>query len=158
MDAAQGQNLRGASTITQQVTKNFLLSNERSVDRKIRELILSARVERSLSKQRILELYLNEIFLGQNSYGVTAAARVYFAKALEDLTLEEAAYLAALPKAPSTYHPVRRKERAIARRNFVLREMRQNGFATAEQVRIARATDLITVQSSDDLERLTRPR
>ena len=157
LDAAQGQNLRGASTITQQVTKNFLLSNERSVDRKIRELILSARVERSLSKQRILELYLNEIFLGQNSYGVTAAARVYFAKALEDLTLEEAAYLAALPKAPSTYHPVRRKERAIARRNFVLREMRQNGFATEEQVRIARATDLITVQSSDDLERLTRP-
>ncbi|MEM9779056.1 MAG: penicillin-binding transpeptidase domain-containing protein, partial [Pseudomonadota bacterium] len=93
--------------------------------------------------------YLNEIFLGQNSYGVTAAAQTYFAKTLEELTTEEVAYLAAIPKAPSRYHPVREKERALDRRNFVLREMRENNFITVEQYQAARESDLITVQSGD---------
>ena len=119
-DAAQGDRLRGASTITQQVMKNFLLTGDRSGERKIKEIILATRLESTLSKDEILELYLNEIFLGQNSYGVTAAAQVYFAKSLEELTLAEIAYLAALPQAPSVLHPVREKPRALARRNYVI--------------------------------------
>jgi penicillin-binding protein 1A len=102
IDAAQGGRLRGASTITQQVMKNFLLDGDRSAERKIKEIILASRLEETLSKDKILELYLNEIFLGQNSFGVAAAAQTYFNKTLEDLTPEEAAYLAVLPKAPST--------------------------------------------------------
>ncbi len=146
---SRGQNLRGASTITQQVMKNFLLGGERSVERKIKEIILSARIEETLSKEDILELYLNEIFLGQNSFGVAAAAQTYFNKPLEELTVQEAAYLAVLPKAPSTYHPVRNLERAVDRRNFVLREMAENGYITADQFEVARASQLITVQSGD---------
>jgi membrane carboxypeptidase/penicillin-binding protein len=96
LDAAQGARLRGASTITQQVTKNFLLSGDRSAERKVKEIILAARLENTLSKEKILELYLNEIFLGQNSYGVTAAAETYFGKPLEDLTVAEVAYLPCL--------------------------------------------------------------
>jgi len=97
----------GASTITQQVAKNFLLTNEVSYERKIKEAILSFRIERAFSKEHILELYLNEIYLGSGSYGVAAAALRYFDKSLDELNIEEAAYLAALPKAPSNYHPVR---------------------------------------------------
>ena len=144
-DVMRGGRLRGASTITQQVLKNFLLSNERSVNRKIKEIVLAARVEHTLSKDRILELYLNEIFLGQNSFGVTAAAKTYFDKQLEQLTVEEAAYLAALPKAPSTYHPVRQKDRAVARRNFVIQEMIENGYIDQSVGRIAKAAELKTV-------------
>lgn len=103
----RGRDVRGASTITQQVMKNFLLSSDRNVERKIKEIILAARIEKTLNKEQILELYLNEIFLGQNSYGVAAAAQTYFNKSLEELAVEEAAYLAVLPKAPSRYHPVR---------------------------------------------------
>jgi penicillin-binding protein 1A len=150
-EAARGGNLRGASTITQQVMKNFLLTGERSGERKVKEIILATRLESTLSKDKILELYLNEIFLGQNSYGVTAAAQVYFAKSLEELTLAEIAYLAALPQAPSVLHPVRGKERAIARRNYVLGQMRENGYITAEAARAAQAEDLRTVQSGDIL-------
>ncbi|GHA41252.1 penicillin-binding protein 1A [Amylibacter ulvae] len=158
IDAATGGTLRGASTITQQVTKNFLLTNDRSAERKIKELILSARIEGSLSKDRILELYLNEIFLGQNSYGVTAAAETYFGKTLEQLNLQEVAYLASLPKAPSNYHPVRQKERALNRRNFVLREMAENGYATEEEAKLARASDLETVQGGHmETARSSRP-
>jgi penicillin-binding protein 1A len=124
----RGQSVRGASTITQQVMKNFLLDGSRTIERKVREIILAARIEGSLSKERILELYLNEIFLGQNSYGVAAAAQTYFNAPLEDLTLEQAAYLAALPQAPSNFHPVRDYDRAISRRNYVLREMYENGY------------------------------
>ncbi|MEO0991232.1 MAG: transglycosylase domain-containing protein, partial [Pseudomonadota bacterium] len=105
LDAARGGRLRGASTITQQVMKNFLLSGDRSAERKIKELILAVRLEQTLDKEDILSLYLNEIFLGQNSYGVAAAAQSYFNKTLEDLTPAEAAYLASLPKAPSNRHP-----------------------------------------------------
>ena len=149
VDAARGGKLRGASTITQQVMKNFLLSGERSFDRKIKEIILAARLERTLSKDQILELYLNEIFLGQNSYGVVAAAQTYFNKTLEELTPGEAAYLAALPKAPSNYHPVREVSRAIGRRNFVLREMEENGYIS-EAVRAAESgAELRTVLNGD---------
>ena len=149
MSMAQGGSLRGASTITQQVMKNFLLSSDRSAERKIKELILAARVEQALSKDQILELYMNEIYLGQNSYGVAAAAQTYFNKELAQLTPEEAAYLAALPKAPSTYHPVHDHDRAVERRNFVLREMRENGYLDNASYEVAVAAPLKSVQNGD---------
>jgi len=149
IDAAAGKRLRGASTITQQVMKNFLLDGSRSAERKIKEIILASRLEKTLSKDKILELYLNEIFLGQNSYGVTAAAQTYFDKPLEQLTPSEAAYLAVLPKAPSKYHPVRQKQRAVDRRNYVLNQMDQNGYITHDIAVAAMASDLKTVQSGD---------
>ncbi|WP_116082521.1 penicillin-binding protein 1A [Tropicimonas sp. IMCC34011] len=151
VDAAQGGRLRGASTITQQVMKNFLLSGDRSVERKIKELILASRVEEALPKDKILELYLNEIYLGVNSYGVAAAAQSYFNKDLDELSPGEAAYLAALPKAPSNLHPVRDYDAAVARRNFVLREMLENGYISNEAYEAAKNAPLQTVQS-DDLE------
>ncbi len=147
--AAKGKRLRGASTITQQVMKNFLLDGSRSIERKIKEIILATRLEKTLSKDKILELYLNEIFLGQNSYGVTAAAQTYFDKPLEALSPEEAAYLAVLPKAPSKYHPVRQMKRAIERRNYVLREMEQNGYLTPQVAEAAMKAPLKTVQNGD---------
>jgi penicillin-binding protein 1A len=147
--ASRGQNVRGASTITQQVMKNFLLSGDRTGERKVKELILATRVEGTLTKDQILELYLNEIFLGQNSYGVTAAAQTYFNKTLDDLDLHEAAFLAALPQAPSTYHPVRNRERVVQRRNYVLGEMLRNGHITRAEHDAAREQPLLTVQSGD---------
>ncbi|MBC7156866.1 MAG: transglycosylase domain-containing protein, partial [Rhodobacteraceae bacterium] len=144
---SRGQNVRGASTITQQVMKNFLLSGDRTGERKIKELILATRIERTLDKDSILELYLNEIFLGQNSYGVAAAAQTYFNKTLGELSVAEAAFLAALPQAPSNYHPVRAKERVTARRNFVIAEMWENGFIDAATRDEARAAPLLTVQN-----------
>ncbi len=148
VDAVQsrGRDVRGASTITQQVMKNFLLDGSRTVERKVREIILAARIELALSKDRILELYLNEIFLGQNSYGVAAAAQTYFNANLEDLTLEQVAYLAALPQAPSNFHPVRDYDRAISRRDYVLREMFENGYITRDAMEAAIALPLETVQ------------
>lgn len=155
---SRGQDVRGASTITQQVMKNFLLDGSRTVERKVREIILAARIERTLSKDRILELYLNEIFLGQNSYGVTAAAQTYFNATLEDLSLAQVAYLAALPQAPSRFHPVADYERAINRRNYVLREMYENGYVTLDEMEEAQATELETVQGGHiEAYRLTRP-
>ena len=145
-DAVRGDRLRGASTITQQVMKNFLLSGDRSVERKIRELILASKIEKTLSKDKILELYLNEIFLGQNSYGIVAASQTYFNKMLSELSVAEAAYLAALPKAPSTYHPVKYNSRAIERRNFVLKEMFENGFVSLQEYQKALLDPLNTVQ------------
>jgi penicillin-binding protein 1A len=142
----RGESVRGASTITQQVMKNFLLDGSRTIERKVREIILAARIEGTLPKARILELYLNEIFLGQNSYGVAAAAQTYFNAPLEDLTLEQAAYLAALPQAPSNFHPVRDYDRAIGRRNYVLREMYENGYISREEMERASAAPLETVQ------------
>jgi len=142
----RGQSVRGASTITQQVMKNFLLDGSRTIERKVREIILAARIEGTLSKEHILELYLNEIFLGQNSYGVAAAAQTYFNAPLEDLTLEQAAYLAALPQAPSNFHPVRDYDRAISRRNYVLREMYENGYIGEAEWARATAAPLETVQ------------
>lgn len=145
----RGESVRGASTITQQVMKNFLLDGSRSYERKIKEIILAVRLEGTLSKEDILGLYLNEIFLGQNAYGVTAAARTYFAKSLEELTPAEAAYLAILPKAPSTYHPVRQRERALGRRAFVLKEMHENGFIDRDTYESAKVEPLVTVQGGE---------
>ena len=136
----------GASTITQQVAKNLLLTNEVSYTRKIRELFLARRIESVLTKEQILELYLNQIFLGRNAYGVQAAARAYFGKDVDELTVAEAAYLAVLPKAPSNYDPVRRPERALERRNWVLGEMRRNDLITEAQYREALAQPLGTVR------------
>ena len=140
----------GASTITQQVAKNLLLNNEVTYTRKIRELFLARRMESVLEKEQILELYLNQIFLGRNAYGVQAASRAYFNKDVDDLTISEAAYLAVLPKAPSNYDPIRRGERALTRRNWVLGEMLRNGFITAAQHSEAVAQPLGTVRSSAD--------
>ena len=144
-----GKNLRGASTITQQVMKNFLLSGDRTGERKIKELILATRIEKTLSKDKILELYLNEIFLGQNSYGVAAAAQTYFNKTLSDLTPAEAAVLAAMPQAPSEYHPVRAKARVTQRRDYVLREMMQNGYIDQATLEAETAKPLLSVQNGD---------
>ncbi|MGP6086237.1 penicillin-binding protein 1A [Antarctobacter jejuensis] len=144
-----GRDLRGASTITQQVMKNFLLSGDRKAERKIKEIILASRVEGALSKEKILELYLNEIFLGQNAYGVTAAAQVYFNKTLAELAPHEAATLASLPKAPSDFHPVRRKERLLERRNFVLEEMYENGYIDKATYETEVALPLRSVQNGD---------
>jgi penicillin-binding protein 1A len=146
---SRGKNVRGASTIPQQVAKNFLLSGDRTAERKIKELILSTRLVQALPKDKILELYLNEIDLGFQSFGVASAAQTYFNKTLSELTPEEAAYLAALPKAPYSYHPVKQKEAAIARRNYVLGEMFQNGYLTKEQYDSAVAAPLKTVQNGD---------
>ena len=145
----RGERVRGASTITQQVMKNFLLSGDRRIERKIKEIILATRIEETLSKEEILELYLNEIFLGQNSYGVAAAAQTYFNKSLGELAPHEAAFLASMPKAPSDYHPVRNKERLQARRDFVLGEMKQNGYLTAAVYEKEMAEPLRSVQNGD---------
>jgi penicillin-binding protein 1A len=136
--------VQGASTITQQVAKNMLLSSERTFDRKLREAILAIRIERAFPKEKILELYLNEIFLGVNAYGVAAAGLTYFSKELKDLTIEEAAYLAALPKGPNNYHPIRRTQQATDRRNWIIGEMASNGFITKEQAEEAKGK-LLTV-------------
>jgi len=145
----RGKDVRGASTITQQVMKNFLLSGDRRAERKVKEIILAARLEETLPKEKILELYLNEIFLGQNSYGVAAASQTYFNKTLGELAPHEAAFLASLPKAPSDYHPVRQKERLLSRRNFVLREMKENGYITAAAYDTEVAQPLRSVQNGD---------
>ena len=134
----------GASTITQQVAKNFLLTNEVSYERKIKEAILAFRIEQAFTKDTILELYLNEIYLGFGSYGVAAAALNYFNKSLDDLSVAEAAYLAALPKAPNNYHPVRRYEAAVARRDWVIGRMLEDGKIDASQAEAARAELLVT--------------
>lgn len=126
-NAGSGRRPVGASTITQQVAKNFLVGNETSYARKIREALISFRIEEAFSKDEILELYLNQIFLGQRAYGVGAAALTYFNKTLDELTIAEAAYLAVLPKAPNSYHPVRNREAAIERRNYVLGRMLEDG-------------------------------
>jgi penicillin-binding protein 1A len=146
---SRGENVRGASTITQQVMKNFLLSSDRSAERKIKELILASRVEEALSKDRILELYLNEIYLGQNSYGVAAAAQTYFNKTLSQLSPGEAAYLAALPKKPAALHPVRDYETAVLRRNYALRRMFEDGRIDQATLEAEQAAPLKTVQNGD---------
>ena len=120
--------LQGASTITQQVAKNFLLTSEISIKRKIKEAILAFRIERAYSKERIMELYLNQIYLGEGTYGIAAASLEYFDKAVNDLNYEEAALLAALPKAPNKYNPFKSIERAKTRRNFVLKNLYDNSY------------------------------
>jgi penicillin-binding protein 1A len=141
-----GRREQGASTITQQVAKNFLLGNERTYERKIREALLAFRIEAAYSKDKILELYLNEIFLGLSNYGIAAASLNYYGKSVHELQLHEAAYLAALPKAPNNYHPYRQTQDAINRRNWVLDRMVENGHTTREDANMAKAMPLGVTQ------------
>ncbi|HEY8592882.1 MAG TPA: PBP1A family penicillin-binding protein [Sphingomicrobium sp.] len=141
-----GGRAKGGSTITQQVAKYLLKDDTYSVGRKAREAILAFRLEDTLSKQQILEIYLNSIFLGRNAYGVQAASRAYFDKDVNELTLPQAAYLAVLPKAPANYDPVRATQRALDRRNYVLREMYRNGYISEAQWEEAAATSLGTIR------------
>ncbi|MBX9700897.1 MAG: PBP1A family penicillin-binding protein, partial [Acetobacteraceae bacterium] len=138
-----GRRMSGASTITQQVAKNMLVGADRTMARKVREAILAFRIEQALSKERILELYLNEIFLGAQAYGVAAAAQAYFNKPLDELTLAEAAFLGALPKAPNNYNPVRFPEAAKVRRDWVLDRMAEDGAITAAEAAAAKAEPLV---------------
>jgi penicillin-binding protein 1A len=137
-----GRRPQGASTITQQVAKNFLLTNELSFARKIKEALLAMKIERAFSKERILELYLNEIYLGMGAYGVAAASLLYFDKSVHELSVAEAAYLAALPKAPNNYHPFRQRERALERRNYVLDRMAEDHYITAQEAEKAKKEPL----------------
>ncbi|WP_293316943.1 penicillin-binding protein 1A [Phenylobacterium sp.] len=143
LNAVQGRRLEGGSTITQQVAKNVLLTSDATIGRKFKEAVLAQRLEKTLSKEQILELYLNEIWLGYRSYGVGAAAYNYFGKSITDLTVAEAAYLAALPKGPQNYHPLRRKAAAIARRNWVIGEMADLDWITEAQAAEAVGQDLV---------------
>ena len=146
LHVGRGGRVPGGSTITQQVAKYLLRDSSYNVGRKIREAILAFRLESTLSKQQILELYLNSIFLGRNAYGVQAASRAYFDKDVNELTLPEAAYLAVLPRAPANYDPVRATQRALDRRNYVLREMARNGYITNEQRDAASTAPLGTIR------------
>lgn len=145
-----GRSLVGGSTITQQVVKNFLLSSEKSLERKAKEAILAIRISSVYSKDKILELYLNEIYLGMGSYGVASAALNYYNKPLEALTIEEAALLAAQPKAPRLYDPRRKPERAFERRNWVIERMQADGHITAEEALIAKETPIVLQQRDPD--------
>ncbi|MDE2163803.1 MAG: penicillin-binding protein 1A [Alphaproteobacteria bacterium] len=138
----EGRRPEGASTITQQVARNFLLNSDVKVSRKIREVILALRIDATYSKEKVLELYLNEINLGQNSYGVAAAALNYFGKSLDELDISEVAFLASLPKAPSHYDPRYHYRAAIDRRNWVIGQMEENGYITDEQAKAAIAEPL----------------
>lgn len=146
-----GKRPAGASTITQQVAKNMLLSNKVSIERKVREIILANLLERSLSKDRILEIYLNEIFLGRRSYGVATAALNYFNKSLDELTVAEAAFLAALPKGPNNYDPERNQGPAIERRNWVLSRMAETGRLSPDEAQAAQKESL-TTRARDETE------
>ena len=142
VNAIHGKRFEGGSTITQQVAKNVLLTNDATIGRKLKEAILASRLEQTLSKERILELYLNEIWLGYRSYGVGAAAYNYFGKSISDLSLAECAYLASLPKGPDNYHPIRRKKQAMDRRNWVLDQMADLGWVSRAQAEAAKREDL----------------
>ncbi|WP_406604346.1 penicillin-binding protein 1A [Bartonella gliris] len=145
-----GKRPEGASTITQQVAKNFLLSSDATLERKLKEAILAMRIEKTYSKDHILELYLNEIYLGHGTYGIAAASLTYFNKSVNDLTLEQCAYLAALPKGPANYDPFKNTQRAINRRNWVIDRMVANGYVTHEQGEKAKARPLgATMRGSD---------
>jgi len=146
MRLREGRRPVGASTITQQVAKNFFLGNEVSLQRKVKEALVAIRMEQALSKDRILELYLNEIYLGGGSYGVAAAALSYFNKSLDELDVAEAAFLGGLPKAPNAYNPQRNPEAAKGRRDWVIDRMAEDGFITAEQAEAAKAEPLKTVR------------
>jgi penicillin-binding protein 1A len=154
LNIGKGQSLVGGSTITQQVVKNFLLSSEKSFERKIKEAILAYRISNIYSKEKILELYLNEIYLGQGTYGVAAASITYFDKSLDALTTEEAALLAALPKAPAYFDPAKNYEQALERRNYVIGRMREDGYIDAKEEARARALPIVTrARNKDDVAR-----
>src|SRR5262249_19046006 len=134
---------QGASTITMQVARNFFLSKEKTLTRKFNEMLLAFKIEASLSKDQILELYLNQIYLGQRAYGFAAASQIYFGKPLKELTLGEAAMLAGLPKAPSRYNPIANPKRAKLRQQYVLRRMLELQYITAEQYAAAERYPLV---------------
>ena len=138
----QGRRPQGASTITQQVAKNFLLSSEQTFDRKIKEVLLALKMENTYTKDKILELYLNEIYLGMGNYGIAAAALNYYGKSLHELTLAEVAYLAALPKGPNNYNPFRNHDAAVDRRNYVIDRMVENGYVSREDGAAAKKAPL----------------
>jgi len=138
--------LEGASTITQQVAKNFLLSSDQRLERKVREMILARRIERAFEKDQILELYLNEIYFGRRSYGVAAAAMNYFGKSLDELTLSESAFLAAVVNGPARFHPTRHPERTLDRRNWVLSRMAVEGFITQEEAEAAAQEPMLVIE------------
>ncbi len=150
LNNARGRSMQGASTITQQVAKNILLSKERRLTRKLKEMIVALRMTKALSKDRVLELYLNEIFLGQQAYGVAVAAQRYFNKGLLELQPEECALLAALPKAPTTYNPYRNYNKAKHRRNLVLNAMQEEGYLTPAETQAAKETEIVLVQERDE--------
>jgi len=141
---------QGASTITQQVARNFFLSSEQTFKRKIYEILLAWKIEQNLSKDQILEIYMNQIYLGQRAYGFSSAAQIYFGKNLKDLTIAEAAMLAGLPKAPSAYNPVVNPKRATARQQYILQRMRQLGYITNDQYEQAKAEELVTKTDSSE--------
>jgi penicillin-binding protein 1A len=143
LNFVRGRRLEGGSTITQQVAKNVLLNSDATVGRKLKEAILAGRLEQTLDKPRILELYLNEIWLGYRSFGVGAAAYNYFGKSINDLSLAQMAYLATVPKGPDNYHPIRRKANAIARRNYILTRMADLGWVSRAEANAAMKEDLI---------------
>ncbi|RYF95316.1 MAG: penicillin-binding protein 1A [Caulobacteraceae bacterium] len=147
VNVVRGRRLEGGSTITQQVAKNVLLTSDATLGRKLKEAILARRLEQTLTKDHILELYLNEIWLGYRSYGVAAAAYNYFGKSLDNLSLAEMAYLAAVPKGPDNYHPIRQKANAIARRNWILSQMAELGWVSQAEADAAMKEDLV-VQSA----------
>ncbi len=154
LNYGQGHTLVGGSTITQQVVKNFLLTNEKSFERKIKEAILAYRISNSYSKEKILELYLNEIYLGQGTYGVAAAGITYFDKSLDGLSTEEAALLAALPKAPAYFDPAKNYQRALERRNYVIGRMEEDGYIDAKESARAKATQIIMrTRNKDEVAR-----
>src|SRR3954471_8540355 len=140
----EGRRPQGASTITQQVARDFLLNSDVRFSRKIREAILAVRIDATYPKEKVLELYLNEINLGQNSYGVGAATLNYFGKSLDELGIAEVAFLAALPKSPSHYDPRFHHDAALDRRNWVISQMRENGYVTDQQAKTFKAEPLIT--------------
>jgi len=129
-----GKKKQGGSTITMQVTRNFLLTPEKTYERKFKEIILSLQIEKSYSKDQILEFYLNKIYMGHRSYGIVAAAKTYYGKTLEELTLAQQAMIAGLPKAPSAYNPISNPERAKMRRDYILHRMQLLAYASKEAV------------------------
>jgi penicillin-binding protein 1A len=149
VNLSAGKRLEGGSTITQQVVKNFLLTNERSLSRKVKEAVLSYMISKRLSKNQILELYLNQAYLGKRAYGVAAAAQVYFNKSIDMLTLSEAAFIAGLPKAPSKFDPEKNYDRSIERRDYVIKRMLEDGYINEKDARDAIAMPLVIRKRSN---------
>ena len=135
--------LEGGSTLTQQVAKHFLVGNERTIERKVREIFIAKRIEKAISKDEILELYLNDVYFGRRAYGIAGASLNYFNKPLDELSLGQMAYLAGLVKGPNNYQPGNNMEKAINRRNYVLNRMEIDGYATAQEVEEAKQEELV---------------
>lgn len=153
-NVGSGRSMVGGSTITQQVVKNFLLTSEKSFERKIKEAVLAWRISKVYSKEKILELYLNQIYLGQGTYGVAAASIHYFGKSLDELNVEEAALLAAMPKAPAYYDPAKNYKRALERRNYVLGRMQVDSYITPDEARLAKETRIeVKPRAEDEIAR-----